>query len=143
MSVWLAKKGADSGDDGSQGEKPGNRLTGGGTLGGRPRGHDGEEGDGSHDRLVDRFRDADKERASALFGTGDKSALLVGLAWSDGLGAVFGVLSRTRPQPIAVAISLFAIVAAWATTQSATAGQTVPWLLALVPSSPVSAPSFG
>ena len=44
----------------------------------------------------------------------------------------FGALSRNRPQPIVAAIALFAIVAAWATTQSAVAGQTVPWLLALV-----------
>jgi DMSO/TMAO reductase YedYZ molybdopterin-dependent catalytic subunit len=88
---------------------------------------------GIADRVVDSVPTALKDWAIAVFGTGDKPALLVGIGLVGlGLGALFGLLSRRTPQPMVVAIALFGIGAAWATTISATAGPTVPWLLALV-----------
>ncbi|HEY3427818.1 MAG TPA: molybdopterin-dependent oxidoreductase [Acidimicrobiia bacterium] len=87
---------------------------------------------GIADRVVDSVPTAVKDLAISVFGTGDKPALLVGIGFVGlGLGAFLGVLSRRRPQPMVAAIALFGIGAAWATTISATAGPTVPWLLAL------------
>ncbi len=88
---------------------------------------------GIADRVVENVPTPIKEWAISVFGTGDKPALLVGIGLVGlGLGALLGVLSRRRPQPIILAIAAFGIGAAWATTLSASAGQTVPWLLALV-----------
>ncbi len=87
---------------------------------------------GIADRVVDSVPTAVKDFAISVFGTGDKPALLVGIGLVGlGLGAVLGVLSRHRPQPMIAAIAVFGIGAAWATTLSATAGPTVPWLLGL------------
>ena len=88
---------------------------------------------GIADRVVDTVPTTIKDWAISVFGTGDKPALLVGIGLVGlGLGAILGILSRRRPQPMIIAIAAFGIGAAWATTLSASAGQTVPWLLALV-----------
>lgn len=87
---------------------------------------------GIADRVVDSVPAGVKDFAIAVFGTGDKPALLIGIGLVGlGVGGLMGTLSRRRPQPIVIAIAAFGIVAAWATTQSATAGPTVPWLVAL------------
>lgn len=88
---------------------------------------------GIADRVVATVPTPIKEWAISVFGTGDKPALLIGIGLVGlGLGALLGILSRRRREPIIIAIAAFGIGAAWATTLSASAGQTVPWLLALV-----------
>ncbi|MGH8957789.1 MAG: molybdopterin-dependent oxidoreductase [Acidimicrobiia bacterium] len=87
---------------------------------------------GIADRVVDSVPAGIKDFAISVFGTGDKPALLAGIGLVGlGLGGLIGVLSRRTRQPMIAAIALFGIGAAWATTISATAGPTVPWLLAL------------
>ena len=87
---------------------------------------------GIADRVVDSVSPGLKEFAISVFGTNDKVALLVGIAVvALGLGALLGVLSRRRDQPIVIAIIVLAVVAAFATSRSAASGQLAPWLLAL------------
>ena len=88
---------------------------------------------GIADRVVDSVSPGIKEFAIETFGTNDKLVLLIGIfVVALSLGALLGVLSRRRDQPIVIAVIVVAIVAALATARSAASGQLAPWLLALV-----------